>query len=999
MVVMEAIGLASKEIFDYNRENYKFDQEQRLEKDMQRVEMQIKRFDLFREDIEDLVKLTVDKMDMYHIVGALFLSFTALVYCEGTVEGPQPPFFMGQYLLTVAASFVYLLLAVWLSMYASIASHSFGVRLRTRYVRLPIPNLNQIQSLTTTLADFEKQGVSKVMRLPFGPQGAQNWQLRAQRQEAASSSDQAAPAPAPEPDDRGHTALPETHLGGQGDVGFGREDVLMKAAASVPGKHVELFRKLQAKWQCYDAYARIAMALGVNQMIQSVNYFVVGMTMIQRCSPSCGFAATIIFQACTFGLMFLDIAGLDSWKIKLLGLTNSLPMIIVVAMLAVANLNRGAKEPVDLISRAFYAAPACAYIEAIFLELFMRVARPSKDEAALPRRFRAVLFLDVFGDAAYDPTEAEHAVVTAGVDGKFDEEEDQAAKREVLQTQAARAEAPLATAHAALRRWEAVPQELLSEPQVSQLEFLRQELGIWRGAFHGCNAKMKSRRGVPYDSARLDARALRAWGQLSAQEQAEDTFAETLLGPLQRRADGTEQFYSLELGQTVWELNPSISVLKLEEVTSRVKEAEEAVRILLQTEKTGLATAAGSVQEEQQDGGEGSGSFIDAAGFRRKKRGTGHLRLPWKSVRRMTGVLQICWIFLGSQRLLASLKLWATNWEISIGSFRRLSDGDSQVWPGQFESVSVSWPHGAFFRPSTLSCSGETWSNNSATDGSFVLGSRFLQYRAEAAEAAASELKLVPLPSGAFPVDAVSLHCWAADAPLGHAPCLAAQLQQGGRELALWIMPGSQQQPLGSRLQEQPAVAVLQIEGQPWSKLAGAAVPCPAVRHLSAVALQAGEDPGWCLLLAGWDGQRIPLAAVQLPKDLVNLSSAVPSAGLVVSPRVDAPLRSRQRSEQEGVACPDVLQDVLALHLTPHESGGRLWALLPDGHVQAWEVSTLRTVGQWFLSWTGASTGTDKGNDFEALAICETSGRSLLLAGLDQARRPQLLRTELPQWL
>ena len=33
--------------------------------------------------------------DMYHIVGALFLSFTALVYCEGIIQGPQPPFFMG----------------------------------------------------------------------------------------------------------------------------------------------------------------------------------------------------------------------------------------------------------------------------------------------------------------------------------------------------------------------------------------------------------------------------------------------------------------------------------------------------------------------------------------------------------------------------------------------------------------------------------------------------------------------------------------------------------------------------------------------------------------------------------------------------------------------------------------------------------------------------------------------------------------------------------------
>ncbi|CAE7391396.1 unnamed protein product [Symbiodinium natans] len=424
MVLLEAFGLASKELFDYNRENYKFDQEQRLERDMQRVEMQIERFDLFREDIEDLVKLTVDKMDMYHIVGALFLSFTALVYCEGIIQGPQPPFFMGQYFLTVAASFVYLLLAVWLSMYASIASHSFGVRLRTRYVRLPIPNLSQIQSLTTKLSDFEQQGISKVMRIPFGPQGAQKWELEAERK----AEEQGQPSAQSSGNQR--AAMPEVRLADQGDIGFGREDILMQAAASVPGKHVELFRKLQAKWQCYDAYARISMALGVNQMIQSVNYFVVGFTMIQTCSPSNGYAATIIFQGCTFGLAFLDIAGLKKWKIFALQIVGAMPMVILVAMLTVANRGRSGSESIALLSSAFYASPLCAFLEAIWLELFMMTAKPTDDEASLPRKFRTVLFLDVFGDAAFDPTEAEHAAVTAGVDGKMEELRDDAAKRE-----------------------------------------------------------------------------------------------------------------------------------------------------------------------------------------------------------------------------------------------------------------------------------------------------------------------------------------------------------------------------------------------------------------------------------------------------------------------------------------------------------------------------------------------------------------------------------------
>ena len=36
-------------------------------------------------------------------------------------------------------------------------------------------------------------------------------------------------------------------------------------------KHVDLYRRLQCKWQCFDAYARVCMALGANQPLRLVN--------------------------------------------------------------------------------------------------------------------------------------------------------------------------------------------------------------------------------------------------------------------------------------------------------------------------------------------------------------------------------------------------------------------------------------------------------------------------------------------------------------------------------------------------------------------------------------------------------------------------------------------------------------------------------------------------------------------------------------------------------
>ncbi|CAE7717756.1 unnamed protein product [Symbiodinium pilosum] len=84
--------------------------------------MQVERLELFREDIEDLVKLTVDKMDMYHLVSAVVLGFTTSVFTEGRIWGKTPPSYIAVYFMTVGSGWLYLLMTVWLSMCASASS-------------------------------------------------------------------------------------------------------------------------------------------------------------------------------------------------------------------------------------------------------------------------------------------------------------------------------------------------------------------------------------------------------------------------------------------------------------------------------------------------------------------------------------------------------------------------------------------------------------------------------------------------------------------------------------------------------------------------------------------------------------------------------------------------------------------------------------------------------------------------------------------------------------
>lgn len=70
----------------------------------------------------------------------------------------MPPFLLSFYYVSQGCSAVYLLFAVWLSMHASVSSHSYSTRLLTRFVRLPIPGSEQINVLNARYADFEKQG-------------------------------------------------------------------------------------------------------------------------------------------------------------------------------------------------------------------------------------------------------------------------------------------------------------------------------------------------------------------------------------------------------------------------------------------------------------------------------------------------------------------------------------------------------------------------------------------------------------------------------------------------------------------------------------------------------------------------------------------------------------------------------------------------------------------------------------------------------------------------
>ncbi|CAE7764348.1 GIP [Symbiodinium sp. CCMP2456] len=1074
-----AAGLGAKELFSYNRENFKFDQDQRIEREALRLEMQVKRFELFREDVRDLVELTVDRMDVYHLVGALFLEFCIVLFCEGRVQASAPPFLLSLFLLSNACAFIYLLLAVWLSMHASIASHSFGVRLLTRFVRLPIPSMKQIAGLRSNLKDYERQGVANLLRLPF--QDQQEWQQvhgagpePSERKEesqrdrgpvsfqpptSSSSARERSEGPGPASASSasgsgaagGDRAPAATTLGkpvgadGLGQAGassltsgqnllpereetvVGGEDLLSCSRGAQPERHVQLFRQLQSKWQCYDAYCRVCMGLGVNQILQGLSYYCICHTLVENHSPTTGYALVTLFQSTTIALAVLDLAGLRRREILAVQVVGIMPCLLTAWGVAHGHrIEGGVLDP----AQTYMLSPLSFLCQVLWLELWLRVAAPhGDDQAKLPRRFRQVLFLDVFGDSSgWDPHDRDNNCEDDMIEGEMfkqlgvkEEKDADEEAEEALLAAAQRAASQLTMAQCAGRRWNAAPSWALSKQQSKELEDVRDQLKNWGSTIYTELERCCRLRGIPEALRNLE-RDLRPWSDLSSEEQTADPFAGCLVGPFEHD-DGYKTscyHFEIESQRTLFEdaarQCPGALVLSLQAVQAIMKDLEDAARSLLelrimsdlritmqrrrlQSELKAkkskrqsrmamhAAQASGEAtrgqfpnlvalfktrlyqrreerearlellaeepdhrdHRDRESSPEGSEGFApsQSRGFAERDGRDGrdagaradptlvamaganaqHFvpeKLPWQVLRNITRVLQVCWFWSGIMAFLKEVHVYQVDFQQHPAHERRLCE--AQVWP--FDQMAIDWPHGSFFRPQGLLC---------PSDQAFLVASPFAVYAASAKAAGAGEaaadgslsVRLDEVWRGRLP--AVGSACAGS-----FAQCLLFAPAEG--RIEVW-RPGH------------PRSALALEDQAPWLRVAGSITTCKQVATL--LPEEASADS--CLLLAGWDGRLIPVAAIPLAGHIEE-EGGLHLEPTKLQPGLDAPLQDPSKA-------------VAALHM---ERGGRLWALLASGDVEAWDLLSSRSLGRWRARFDAS---------FQPIAMCQDSTYGFLVLG------------------
>eukprot|EP00929_Paragymnodinium_shiwhaense_P110127 TRINITY_DN7685_c0_g1_i1.p1 TRINITY_DN7685_c0_g1~~TRINITY_DN7685_c0_g1_i1.p1 ORF type:complete len:1183 (+),score=301.45 TRINITY_DN7685_c0_g1_i1:79-3627(+) len=438
-----AIGgiVAGKCLFQYNRKNFMLDRKLKQEREFQEQDMRVEQFALYREDVRDLVELTRSKMDLYLVAAALLIDKLTVMVCKQHEALPplSPEWMVALNALSLCSGVFYLLLSLWLAMYASISAQSFGVRLLTQFVRLPYANTEQIMAASASSQDYESRGVKEMLRVPIlqskGPGTRDESQ---QASEAPRHSEQAGFVPLPRAPQQSEATAPPgaapglsfanpsmsfhnsvtregRHPGSQAEQtsGAGASAAASEGQAAElepidPEKllptamldHIRLYRKVQLNWQAYDAYARVSLYVGANCLLNCCLYWTLGQ-FVQNAHatlPAIGSCGIIIAVQVTLARLDMrlqrrEVIAIAAILAATLGVTTT-GMFLHQNATQALEAHMWENVAIDICATAAFS------LQALLMWYLLQSAWPDPTSGAgarLPAKFRSVLYLDVFG--------------------------------------------------------------------------------------------------------------------------------------------------------------------------------------------------------------------------------------------------------------------------------------------------------------------------------------------------------------------------------------------------------------------------------------------------------------------------------------------------------------------------------------------------------------------------------------------------------------------------
>jgi len=393
-----ASAASGRKVFEYNRKNFLEDREQRMRKEFAERKFRVTQAGLWREDVRSFVSLTEKKMSLYLLVGVLLLSFNVNLWVEGRLPEETAEWLTMGMQIAIAVSFLFLLLAVWLAMHAAVAAQAYQTRVLTQLVRLPIPSWEELESCRTAGSDFERLEPQQMFRVPFVTKkqeevAASHAPLPTIAEGAAEAS-MAKDFDAPRSHPTMSSQLPAADPWGLERSGTDIYELGAHYGESVAKlRHIKLMRQAAVYWQTYDAFARVSMSVGTNQLLLAMSYYILGYTMAQVRAPVAAWAGVSILVFATFLLAQVDLT-LSLWEKHLFHICLAFgPVVASLAVYRWSQHSVFAEQVADLLAPLAFISHGMVVG---LMTLFVKV-RTQENGAIVPLAFQKVLFLDVFG--------------------------------------------------------------------------------------------------------------------------------------------------------------------------------------------------------------------------------------------------------------------------------------------------------------------------------------------------------------------------------------------------------------------------------------------------------------------------------------------------------------------------------------------------------------------------------------------------------------------------
>jgi len=282
-----------------------YDREMRQKTEFQILGYRNVQADLWREDVRALISLTERKMDSYLIVNSLQLGMCVMLFAEGRLDPGTPAWVLHIYMLALGAAFLYLLMSVWLAMHASIVAQVSGVRLLTQHVRLPVPSIEQLAAMRTYAISYETLDVKSMMRVPFISKAGRRERRQTGAVSDAASSLEGDSREAPRSVDSRASMPP---LEAHDPWGLEEQDCPYELEFVQPGhrRHIQQAARQATQYQCFDAFARVSMSFGTNQLLCAITYYCLGYVSVLDGAPFAAVTVTFIMVGIALALIELD---------------------------------------------------------------------------------------------------------------------------------------------------------------------------------------------------------------------------------------------------------------------------------------------------------------------------------------------------------------------------------------------------------------------------------------------------------------------------------------------------------------------------------------------------------------------------------------------------------------------------------------------------------------------------------------------------------------------